>query len=94
MNVLLDGLMYLLVSRKAPYYTGPLLFLVYINDISEGLSTNCRLFADDCTLFGEVNSQSDALTLQIDMDLVVSWQLLPNASKYKTISISNHNIEV
>ena len=34
---------------------GPLLFLIYINDIGVGLTANCRLFADDCTLFKEVN---------------------------------------
>ena len=30
---------------------GPLLFLIYINDLSEGLTTNIRLFADDVSLF-------------------------------------------
>ena len=50
--------------------SGPLLFLIYINDISEGLSTDCKLFADDCTLFGEVNSRRDALAIQKDLDLV------------------------
>ena len=30
---------------------GPLLFLVYINDLSTGLSSNPRLFADDTSLF-------------------------------------------
>ena len=30
---------------------GPLLFLIYINDLSEGLSSNTKLFADDTSLF-------------------------------------------
>ena len=30
---------------------GPLLFLIYISDLSDGLSSNCKLFADDTTLF-------------------------------------------
>ena len=30
---------------------GPLLFLIYIDDLSEGLITNAKLFADDTSFF-------------------------------------------
>ena len=30
---------------------GPLLFLVYINNLADGLSSNAKLFADDTSLF-------------------------------------------
>ena len=30
---------------------GPLLFLGYINDLADGLSSNTKLFADDTSLF-------------------------------------------
>ena len=30
---------------------GPLMFLIYINDIRSGVSSNLRLFADDCILY-------------------------------------------
>ena len=33
---------------------GPLLFLIYINDLSDGLTANARLFADDVSLFSVV----------------------------------------
>ena len=35
---------------------GPLLFLVYINGLSGGLTTNARLFADDVSLFSVVDN--------------------------------------
>ena len=34
---------------------GPLLFLIYINNLSDGLTTNARLFADDVSLFSVVD---------------------------------------
>ena len=34
---------------------GPLLFLIYINDLPNGLSSNCKLFADNKSLFSVVH---------------------------------------
>ena len=31
-------------------FLGPLLFLIYVNDIAENMLTVCRLFADDSSL--------------------------------------------
>ena len=43
---------------------GPLLFLIYINDLSEGLSSNTKLFADDTSLFSVIHdSNTSALEL-------------------------------
>ena len=33
---------------------GPLLFLIYVNDLSDGLITDVKLFADDNSLFSVV----------------------------------------
>ena len=30
---------------------GPLLFLIHINDLSDGLKTECKLFVDDTSVF-------------------------------------------
>ena len=35
---------------------GPLLFLVYINDLANGLLSNAKLFADDTSLFSVIHN--------------------------------------
>ena len=40
---------------------GPLMFLLYVNDIGNNVSsqTSIKLFADDCLLYRAINSSSD-----------------------------------
>ena len=39
---------------------GPLLSVLFINDMPEGVKFNvCKLFADDCKLFGSANTDND-----------------------------------
>ena len=53
---------------------GPLLFLVYINDLSTGLSSNPRLFADDTSLFSVVHDRTtSANELNNDLLKIKSW---------------------
>lgn len=49
---------------------GPLMFLIYINDITENLENPCLLYADDLKLVGDT-SNSDAL--QRDIYRVCEW---------------------
>ena len=39
---------------------GPVLFLIYINDLSDGLQCNPKLFADDTSLFATVHNINKA----------------------------------
>ena len=53
---------------------GPLLCLMYINDLSEVLSTNAKLFADDTSLFSVIhNSQTSANVLNKDLEMIHNW---------------------
>lgn len=52
---------------------GPLLFLLYVNDIGEGITSNIRLFADDCILYRCINDSNDVEALQSDLHRLVDW---------------------
>ena len=47
---------------------GPLLFSVYINDISADIVSEIRLFADDCVCYREIKNEEDTLKLQRDIN--------------------------
>ena len=46
---------------------GPLLFSLYINDISADINSEIRLFADDCVCYREIKDTEDTLKLQKDI---------------------------
>ena len=53
---------------------GPLLFLIYINDLSDGLSSNAKLFADDTSLFSVVHDiNTSATELKKDLKKINDW---------------------
>ena len=53
---------------------GPLLFLIYINDLSDGLKSECKLFADDTSLFSVVNDiNTSASDLNEDLEKIGNW---------------------
>ena len=46
---------------------GPLLFLIYVNDIESQITSSIRLFSDDSVLYRPIYSQSDSLSSQEDI---------------------------
>ena len=52
---------------------GPLLFSLYINDISSDIESEIRLFADDCVCYHEIKDDVDTMKLQRDIDRLGSW---------------------
>jgi Reverse transcriptase (RNA-dependent DNA polymerase)/Endonuclease-reverse transcriptase len=52
---------------------GPLLFLIYINDLPDKIRSKCRLFADDSLIYRKILTEEDRLILQHDLEEVADW---------------------
>ena len=52
---------------------GPLLFIIYINDMSELINHLCKLFADDSKVIAVIKDYQDSERLQSDLNKLVSW---------------------
>ena len=81
--------------------SGPLLFLVYINDIVDAISitgTTIRLFADDCLVYQPLrknNKDEDQRMLQRNLDTLEAWAhksgMRFNPSKCKIMQVKRGN---
>ena len=53
---------------------GPLLFLIYINDLPDGINSLCKIFADDTSLFSKVyDIHNSASKLNDDLEKISYW---------------------
>ena len=52
---------------------GPLLFLIFINDMPSCVSSPIKLFADDSKLYRGIQSMSDVEILQEDLNNLYNW---------------------
>ena len=70
---------------------GPLLFLIYINDIVLGIDSEIRLFADDCILYRLIRNLCDSAYLESDINNLHEWshkwQMSLSVSKCCILSI-------
>ena len=69
---------------------GPVLFLLYINDINNNIQSTIRLFADDSIIYRKNKSETDNNILQSDLIQLQSWSkkwqmyVSPNNKQNKT----------
>ena len=74
---------------------GPLLFLVYVNDIPDNITNSLLyLFADDTKCLKTISDPADSIKLQDDIDSLnhwnEKWSLLFNHTKVVHVSFRSH----
>ena len=72
---------------------GPVLFLIYVNDMPEVVRCMVKLFADDTKLYSEIKETADRTALQEDINKIVTWTsnwlMKLNIDKCKHMEIGN-----
>ena len=70
---------------------GPILFLIYINDLEEGVTGNILKFADDTKLFTKTKEIGDKQNLQDDIDKLVKWsKKMADVIQFWEMQMSTH----
>ena len=76
---------------------GPILFIIFINDLPGAVGNVCKLFADDCKLYKNIKSEADLKELQEDIYRLCQWSkewlLGFNFKKCKIVSYGNCQFE-
>ena len=76
---------------------GPLLFLIYVNDLDDNITSNVLTFADE-KVFRMVNNDGDKQHLGNDLEKLVKWsekwQMLFNFGKCKCLHTGHGNLHI
>ena len=79
------------------YLLGPVLFIIYINDMLDMLRKYCKMFADYAKLYSAIETTDDKEELQDDLfdscDWGKDWLLEHNIQKCKYIQYGNVKYE-
>ncbi len=74
---------------------GPVLFLVYVNDIDEGLSCKISKFADDTKIGNSVLTDEERQSLQEDLHKISvwsdRWEMPINVDKCQVLQVRTRN---
>ena len=74
---------------------GPILFVIYINDLPEAVESPAKIFADDTKIYRPVPDEDESRRFQMDITSLCNWshkwQLPFNATKCKIMHMGNMN---
>jgi hypothetical protein len=74
---------------------GPILFVAFINDLPEAVSSVCPMYANDIKVYNSVKDASNKAQLQDDLDSLVNWadtwQLRFNADMCKVLHLGKND---
>ena len=74
---------------------GPILFLIYIKDLDDDITSKVLKFADDTKVFRKIKSDADRQHLQDDLNKLIElsgkWQMLFNFGKCKCLHTGHGN---
>ena len=77
---------------------GPCLFLFYINDLPDKMSSTVRLFADDAIMYLTIQTQQDAAHLQEDLNILgnwaADWKMELNTQKCQVITVTRKRTRI
>ena len=76
---------------------GPVLFLIFINDLPKNIRSSVRLFADDYVLYRNIESKMDCQILQDDLNIhaqwEADWQMKFNVAKCHSTRVTRYSLD-
>ena len=74
---------------------GPILFIIFINDMPDTVQSHIKIFADDTKIFHAIENMDDISTVQNDINNLIQWskkwQLPFNNDKCKVLHFGKKN---
>ena len=74
---------------------GPVLFVIFINDLPDAVRSVVRIFADDTKMYGRAMTPEDVAEIQADIDKLSNWsddwQLKFNTGKCSVMHLGHNN---
>ena len=74
MRILIDSIIIIYNNNTIYIILGPILFIIYINEISKHLTSTVKIYADDTKIYRTISSPDvDIPSLQCDLDRLWKW---------------------